>query len=96
MYKTLQQALMGWIQKTDDRQKLQHGYVAVIVLLLIAAGLIGLINEALSQQVLALVFIAGGLFLGNLVAWALLQSLVILPLEKRPITRPRSRTTRKR
>lgn len=96
MYKSLQEALISWHSQTTDRQKLQHAYIAVIVVLIISAGLIGLINYGLSQRLLFLVFVAGGLFIGNLVGWALLQSLVILPLEKLSKQRPSQKTRSKR
>lgn len=96
MYKNIQQALVTWNEQSTDRQKLQHAYIVAMVALIVLAGLIGLINYELSQRILFIVFVAGGLFLGNLVGWALLQSLVVLPLEKIAGKKTHRTTARKR
>lgn len=82
MYKTLRDALTAWNKEANERQKLQSTYVAIVVVLLVVAGLVSLVNYDLSQKLLLAVFAAAGLFVINLVVWALLQSLVLLPLER--------------
>lgn len=82
MYKTLRDALSAWNKEANERQKLQYTYVAIVVALLVVAGLVSLVNYDLSQKLLLVVFAAAGLFVINLVVWALLQSLVLLPLER--------------
>ncbi|OGL21961.1 hypothetical protein A2707_01245 [Candidatus Saccharibacteria bacterium RIFCSPHIGHO2_01_FULL_45_15] len=94
MYQSFKSSLSSWSEETTDRQKLQHTYVAVAVLLLVAAGVIGLLNQSLGQQILALAIAAAAIFLINAVAWALLQSSVLLRLNDRSMARPTA-TTRK-
>ena len=99
MYSSFISSLVKWSEETSDRQKLQHTFVAVGIFFLIAAGLAGLVNYQLSQQILGLAFLAGIVFLVNLVVWALLQSLVLLPLDRKKTlssAKPRPATSRKR
>lgn len=97
MYKSLKKSFLTWSESTNERQKMQHTYLAAVVVLIILAGLVGLVNYQLSQTVLALAFGAAALWVVNLVVWALLQSLILLPLSKnQPAARaPRKRAARK-
>ncbi len=91
MYQSIKQTLITWTQETDDRQKLQHAYIALAAALLIAAGVIGLLNYPLGQQLLAVAIAAAGIFLINAIAWALLQSFVLMRLPvRRSDTKPKS------
>ncbi|HEU0266522.1 MAG TPA: hypothetical protein VFQ70_02760 [Candidatus Saccharimonadaceae bacterium] len=93
MYKSLRKSFQTWYESTNERQKMQHTYLTAVVVLIVIAGLVGLVNYQLSQTILALAFGAVALWLINLVVWALLQSLVLLPLSK---SQPPARTQRKR
>lgn len=77
MYSSLKQSLAVWAETTSDRVKLQHAYVAIAIALVIAAGVLGLLNRSIGQQVLAVAIAAAAVFLINGVVWALLQSLVL-------------------
>lgn len=88
MYQSLKTSLSSWNEETTDRQKLQHTYVCVAVLLLITAGVIGLLNQPLGQQILAIAIAAAAIFLINAVAWALLQSFVLFRLNERTTVVP--------
>lgn len=100
MYQSIRQTLRDWSTETSDRQKLQHTYIATSVALLLVAGVLGLMNHALGQQVLAAAIIAAAVFLVNAVAWALLQSFVLLRLTVQPkapvATTPKPKTTKSR
>jgi uncharacterized membrane protein len=88
MYQTLTSSLADWNDTTSDRQKLQHGYIIVAVILLIIAGVLGLLNQALGQQILAIAIAAAAVFLVNAIAWALLQSFVLMHVaNKQKVTR---------
>lgn len=86
MYESLKTTLSSWNESTSDRNKLQHFYIALAVLLLVAAGVIGLLNQNLGQQILALAIAAAAVFLVNSIAWALLQSFVLFRLRDEPST----------
>ena len=85
MYESLKSSLNSWNDTTTDRSKLQHFYIAIAACLLIVAGVIGLLNQSLGQQLLAIAIAAAGIFLVNAVAWALLQSFVLFRLRETPI-----------
>lgn len=77
MFETLRESFATWNAKTNDRVKLQHTYIVLAVALLVVAGVIGLMNRELGQNVLLLAIISAGMFLINAVVWSLLQSAVL-------------------
>lgn len=80
MYKLVQESLIEWNENNTDRVKLQHAYVAFAILMVVLAGLIGLVNYDLGQQMTALALFSLGLFLVNLIAWTLFQGIVLMRL----------------
>lgn len=78
MWNSLTSALQEWNSSTDGRTKLQHTYIVITISLVLAAGVIGLINYSLGQMILFGAFVAVAAFLANAVVWALLQSFVLL------------------
>lgn len=82
MNKTIKTALIEWNKTTTERQKLQHTYSAIALLAFIIAGAISLMNHALGQDVLIVAIIALIIIAINIVSWALLQSFVLIPLDK--------------
>ena len=101
MYQSLKNTLSEWNTSTSERSKLQHLYITVAVILIIAAGVVGLLNQDLGQQILGIAIMAAGIFLINAVAWALLQSFVLLKIDRtpaptvKPVVTP-TRTARKK
>ncbi|HCH33974.1 MAG: hypothetical protein UY35_C0001G0071 [Candidatus Saccharibacteria bacterium GW2011_GWC2_48_9] len=103
MFSTISSSVREWGEKTDSRQKLQHAYLGVTLVLVLSAGIIGLINYDLGQKILLGAFVCVVVFLVNAVAWALLQSFVLLRIAtveptrnnqptaatKKPVTRKR-------
>lgn len=94
MMKTVSKSLQQWYQAYDARQKLQHAYLASAIALVVAAGIIGLINYDLGQRILLGAFVCIVVFVVNAVAWALLHSFVLMRIPQtdaksasRPITR---------
>lgn len=86
MVKTLQTTLLQWHETYDTRQKLQHGYAAAGIFLVLGAGIVGLINYDLGQRMLLGAFVCFAVFILNAIAWALLQSFVLMPLEAKRST----------
>jgi len=91
MFESLKELFMAWNTKNGERVKLQHTYIVIALLLLIIAGLIGLINKDLGQNILAVAIISAALFLINAVVWSLLQSAVL----SRTMSRRTSATRKK-
>lgn len=77
MIKALYNALLEWYRSTDDRQKMQHAYVAIVVASVIVAGLVSLLDGPTGQDLLMVTTAAGGIFLANAVVWSLLDSIVL-------------------
>jgi NADH:ubiquinone oxidoreductase subunit 6 (subunit J) len=78
MYTLIKDALQDWNLATDSRRKLQHTYLLLAISLLFIAGVVGLINYELGQRVLFIAILAGAMFVINAIAWALLQSFILL------------------
>ena len=80
---SLKASLAAWQTKTSDRTKLQHTYIVIAVGLLIAAGIMGLLNRELGQNILFVSILSATVFLVNAVVWSLLQSAVITRVSSR-------------
>lgn len=78
MVQVITNALREWNETTDGRSKLQHAYLMASGVLLFVAGILGLINYDLGQKILFVAILAIAMFFINAVAWALLQSFVLL------------------
>ena len=77
MIDSLLQSLKQWNKTNSERTKLQHVYAITALVLLVIAGLIGLLSDSVSQQILIVVFGLTVIFFANAVAWALLDSFVL-------------------
>ena len=77
MFETIKESLNKWQSRNDDRTKLQHTYIVVSLGLLVVAGIVGLMNRDLGQNILVIAIISAGVFLVNAVVWSLVQSAVI-------------------
>lgn len=80
MYKMIMNALFEWNDTRSERAKLQYAYVISAIALIILAGLVGLINYDLGQQMTAVALLALAIFFVNLVVWTLLQGIVFVRL----------------
>jgi cell division protein FtsW (lipid II flippase) len=80
MFESIKETLATWNTKTSERAKLQHAYIIVAALLLVVAGVVGLLNRDLGQNILAAAVISAAMFLANAVAWSLLQSALLVRL----------------
>jgi energy-converting hydrogenase Eha subunit A len=91
MIESLKASLAIWQTKTSDRSKLQHTYIVVAVGLLIAAGIVGLFDRILGQNILAAAILSATVFLANAVVWSLLQSAVLSRIGARRASQPRKK-----
>jgi hypothetical protein len=83
MIESLKASLTTWSAKTSDRVKLQHAYIIAAFILLVCAGIIGLLNYSLGQTILFAAIISAALFLINAITWSLLQSAVLSRISPR-------------
>ena len=96
MFESLSESLKLWNKNNDDRAKLQHAFLFLTIALVVLAGLIGLLNIELGQNILGLALVAGGVYLINAVAWALLQSFVLTHISSNRRNSPSSSRTSKK
>ena len=80
MFESMKETLTSWNVKTSERAKLQHAYIVIAVALLIVAGVVGLLNRELGQNILVISIISAAMFLANAIAWSLLQSALLFRL----------------
>lgn len=79
------EVLRAWNKATPERAKLQHVYIAIIVVVTVIAGLISLVNASLGRQALTIAGVAVVAFLANAIVWALTRVYLLTYLErKRP------------
>jgi cell division protein FtsW (lipid II flippase) len=79
----LKTVLNDWNKSKTERQKLQHTYVALIVIAIVVAGLVSLVNPDRGQQLTMVALVALLAFLLNAVVWNLLQSGLLSRLNSR-------------
>ena len=83
MISALFNSLLEWNRTTNEREKLQHVYVTVSVLVVVIAGIVGLINEQTGRDLLRIAMAGGAIFLINAVLWSLIDSMVVSRLSGR-------------
>lgn len=77
MIEAIKDMLNQWNTTYNERAKLQHTYIILILLGVILAGLIGLLNYDASRTILRVCFAGVGIVVANAVVWALLSSMVL-------------------
>ncbi|HKX72472.1 MAG TPA: hypothetical protein VJM32_00480 [Candidatus Saccharimonadales bacterium] len=83
MIQSLKELLTTWNSEHGERAKLQHAYLVIVALGIVAAGLVGLIDDYAGQLLVNVSLIALGVFVANIVVWALLYSVVVTKLPSR-------------
>lgn len=74
MFEKLTTGLQSWNVSYDGRQKLQHTYLALIVVLTVVAGLISLVSPTVGHRLMYVVLAAVIAFATNAIVWNLLNS----------------------
>jgi 4-amino-4-deoxy-L-arabinose transferase-like glycosyltransferase len=89
MIQSVKELLATWNIEHGERAKLQHAYLFIAAATVVIAGLVGLIDDYAGQLLVSVALIALGIFVANVVVWALLNSLVVmkLPSRKPPVSR---------
>ncbi len=77
MIQAIKDMLVQWNSTYNERAKLQHTYLVLIVLGIVLAGLVGLLNYDASRTILRVCFAGVGVVVANAVIWALLSSMVL-------------------
>jgi cell division protein FtsW (lipid II flippase) len=91
MFEPLKETLTTWNTKNGERAKLQHAYIVIAVVLLVVAGVVGLMNRELGQNILVISIISAAMFLANAIAWSLLQSALLFRISSQRRTSARKK-----
>lgn len=84
MFEILSTSFTNWNATNSERQKLQHAYLALSVVIVLVAGIITLFDANLGHSVVKLAAVAIVTFLVNAVVWNLLQSALLQKLSSKP------------
>ncbi len=84
MIQSFKEMLSNWNAEHGERAKLQHAYIVAAIVGIVLAGLVGLLNRDLSQVIVTVSLASLAIWLANVLVWALLYSLVIVKLPKKP------------
>jgi len=77
MIEAMKDMLNHWNTTYNERAKLQHVYIILILIGVVLAGLVGLLNYDTSRTILRACFAGLGILVANAVIWALLSSMVL-------------------
>lgn len=83
MIQSIKELLVTWNASHGERVKLQHAYLFIAAATVVTAGLVGLVDDYAGQLLVNVALIALGIFVANIVVWALLNSLVVIKLPSR-------------
>ena len=67
----------NWAVNTTERQKLQHTYLILMVIMTLIAGVVSFLNAQKGHQVMYVVIVMGIAFLANALVWNVLNSAVL-------------------
>jgi hypothetical protein len=83
MFQDFINAFIRWGNTTTERQKLQHTYLVLALILILIAGLVGLVSNKWGHNLAYLALASIVAFVANGVIWNLLNSAVISRLPAR-------------
>jgi cell division protein FtsW (lipid II flippase) len=84
MFESIKSYLNNWNVSKSERQKLQHTYLLIAVIVVLVSGIISLLNAKLGHRIVLVAVFAVLAFLANALVWNLLQSSVIAKLVSKP------------
>lgn len=84
MFELMRESINTWNMRKSERQKLQHTYLALAVIIVILAGIISLFDGELGHNVVLIALISIAAFFANSVVWNLLQSSLLDKLPSKP------------
>ncbi len=84
MFDSIKMILVNWNSSTSERQKLQHSYLVITVVVILLAGIVSLLNFKLGHRMVFVALVAIGAYLTNAIIWNLMQSAVVSKLPSKP------------
>lgn len=83
MLQDIQKSLNRWNGSTTERQKLQHTYLAIIVIGILVAGVVSLVNVDQGRRLTYIALTALATFIMNAIVWNLINSAILSKLTTR-------------
>lgn len=83
MFKSLWNAMLEWNRSYNEREKLQHAYFVASLVIVLVAGIIGLVNQEAGKDFLYVSLAGAVVLVLNAVVWSLLESMIISRLSGR-------------
>ena len=83
MLQSIRESLESWNSTKNERQKLQHLYLALTVVVIFCAGIITLFNPGLGQTIATLAFAALIVYIVNGVVWNLAESVLLSKISRK-------------
>lgn len=83
MFENIKSALQSWNASASERQKLQHIYLVIAVIIVFGAGIVSLINADFGHELVKFALYAVIIFLANATVWNLLQSSFLSKIPKK-------------
>ncbi|MEO7364182.1 MAG: hypothetical protein ABIV43_01595 [Candidatus Saccharimonadales bacterium] len=84
MFKEIEASVIRWNASTNERQKLQHSYLALTIALILIAGVVSLLSANFGHNLTYLAGAAVVAFAINALVWNLLNSALLTKLPVRP------------
>jgi len=83
MLQDAKDTLIRWNNSTSERNKLQHSYLVITIIVVLIAGIVSLINGKLGHKLTYIALAAISIFIINALVWNLLSSIIIAKIPKR-------------
>ena len=84
MIESIKSFLNDWNISKSEREKLQHFYLLIAVIVVLVSGIVSLLNSKLGHKIALVALFAILVFLANAFVWNLLQSSVVSKLAGKP------------
>ena len=83
MLQSIRESLENWNSSKNERQKLQHLYLALTVVVIFCAGIFTLFNPEFGQTTAVFAFVALVVYIVNGVVWNLAESVLLSKLGRK-------------
>jgi hypothetical protein len=93
MLETIKESLANWNAQKSERQKLQHAYLVLAAVIVLLAGLLSLLDNALADRMVFLAMIAIGAYIVNAITWSLLRTSLLDNISTKPKKKKASTST---
>jgi membrane associated rhomboid family serine protease len=84
MFEEFLKTLNTWNSTKSERQKLQHTYLALTLVIILISGVISLFRTKYGHDVVKLAVASVVIYGANAIVWGLLESSIINKLSSRP------------